>query len=90
MSDVDVKFDVGCDFICGLGVGVDLEVGCKVVEDVKDEIEELLCGVDMVFVIVGEGGGIGIGGVFVVVSIVCKLGVLIVGVVIWLFLFEGK
>lgn len=43
----------------------------------------------MIFIIVGMGGGIGIGAVLVVVKIVKELGVLIVGVVICLFSFEG-
>lgn len=43
----------------------------------------------MVFVIVGMGGGIGIGVVLVIVKIVKDFGVLIVGVVMWLFFFEG-
>lgn len=43
----------------------------------------------MVFVIFGMGGGIGIGVVLVVVKIVKEMGVLIVGVVICLFSFEG-
>lgn len=89
MSDVDVKFDVGCEFMCGFGVGVDFEVGCCVVEDYVEEIEQVFIGVDMVFVIVGEGGGMGIGGVFVVVCIVKLIGVFMIGVVMKLFLFEG-
>lgn len=44
----------------------------------------------MVFVIVGMGGGIGIGVVLVVVEIVKEMGILIVGVVMILFNFEGK
>lgn len=43
----------------------------------------------MIFIIVGMGGGIGIGVVLIVVGIVRELGVLIVGVVICLFIFEG-
>lgn len=43
----------------------------------------------MVFVMVGMGGGIGNGVVLVVVKIVKDFGVLIVGVVICLFIFEG-
>lgn len=44
----------------------------------------------MVFIIVGMGGGIGIGVVLVVVEIVKFMDILIVGVVIKLFFFEGK
>lgn len=43
----------------------------------------------MCFIIVGMGGGIGIGVVLIIVQVVCELGVLIVGVVIKLFQFEG-
>lgn len=43
----------------------------------------------MVFIIVGMGGGIGIGVVFVVVWIVKEFGVFIIGIVIKLFVFEG-
>lgn len=43
----------------------------------------------MVFIIVGMGGGMGIGVVLVVVCVVCDMGILMVGVVIKLFYFEG-
>lgn len=43
----------------------------------------------MVFIIVGMGGGIGIGGVFIVVEIVKEMGIFIVVVVIKFFFFEG-
>lgn len=43
----------------------------------------------MVFIIVGMGGGIGMGVLFVVVEIVKELGILIVVVVIRLFKSEG-
>lgn len=75
--------------ICGFGVGVNLDVGKKVVEEFCDLIMNILKGVDMVFVIVGMGGGIGIGVVLVIVEIVKECGVFIVGVVICLFIFEG-
>jgi len=55
-----------------------------------DDIKEVFKGVDMVFVIVGEGGGIGMGVVLVIVEIVKEeIGVFIVGVVMKLFEFEG-
>lgn len=50
----------------------------------------MLDGVDMVFIIVGMGGGIGMGVVLEVVKIVCEMGIFMVVVVIKLFLFEGK
>lgn len=90
MSDADVKLDVGRDSTRGLGAGADPEVGRKAAEDAKDEIEELLRGVDMVFVTAGEGGGTGTGGAPVVASIARKLGALTVGVVTRPFSFEGK
>lgn len=51
----------------GLGVGVKLEMGCVVVEEVCECIVDVLCGVYMVFIMVGMGGGMGMGVVLVVV-----------------------
>lgn len=46
-------------------------------------------GVYMCFIIVGMGGGIGMGVVLIIVQVVCEMGILIVGVVMKFFQFEG-
>lgn len=86
---VKLQLQLGINVIKGLGVGVNLEVGCQVVLEDCECIMDVLQGVDMVFIIVGMGGGIGIGVVLVVVQLVKEMGILIVVVVIKLFLFEG-
>lgn len=65
-------------------------MGCDVVLEDKECIKEFLIGVDMVFIVVGMGGGIGIGVVLVIVEVVKELGILMVVVVIKFFSFEGK
>src|ERR687893_70604 len=51
MSDADVKLDVGRELTRGLGAGAQPSVGAQAAEDHREEIEEVLKGADMVFVI---------------------------------------
>ena len=44
MSDADVKLDIGRELTRGLGAGANPEVGRKVAEDHRKEIEEVLQG----------------------------------------------
>jgi cell division protein FtsZ len=90
MSDADVKLDIGRELTRGLGAGANPEVGTKAAEDHREEIEEVIKGVDRGFVTAGEGGGTGTGGAPVVASIARKLGALTIGVVTRPFSFEGK
>ena len=46
MSDADVKLDIGRELTRGLGAGSDPEVGRAAAEAHRDEIEELVQGLD--------------------------------------------
>ncbi len=61
MSDADVKLEVGRELTRGLGAGTEPDVGRKAAEGYIEEIEEMLKGADIVFVMAGEGGGTGTG-----------------------------
>ncbi|MCX7750117.1 MAG: cell division protein FtsZ [Candidatus Bipolaricaulota bacterium] len=73
----------------GLGAGGDPEVGREAAEESRDEIADLLQGLDMVFITAGMGGGTGTGGAPVVAEIAKELGILTVGIVTRPFGFEG-
>jgi cell division protein FtsZ len=90
MSDADVKLDVGRELTRGLGASANPDVGYKAAEDHREEITEVLDGADLVFVMVGEGGGTGTGGAPVVANVARSLGALTIGVVTRPFGFEGK
>ncbi|HAZ30647.1 TPA: cell division protein FtsZ [Candidatus Acetothermia bacterium] len=73
----------------GLGAGGDPEVGREAAEESREEIADLIEGLDMVFITAGMGGGTGTGGAPVVAEIAKELGVLAVGIVTRPFSFEG-
>ena len=50
MSDADVKLDIGREITRGLGAGSDPEVGRLSAESHREEIEDVLQGADMVFI----------------------------------------
>jgi len=84
------KVQLGGELTKGLGAGANPEIGRRATLETENEIRELLCGADMVFVTGGMGGGTGTGGAPVVARIAKELGALTVGVVSKPFLFEGK
>ncbi len=73
----------------GLGAGGDPEVGREAAEESREEIKDLLEGLDMVFVTAGMGGGTGTGGAPVVAEVSKTLGILTVAIVTRPFSFEG-
>jgi len=73
----------------GLGTGSNPEIGQKAAEETRQEIEEVLKGVDLVFITAGMGGGTGTGASPVIASIAKQLGILTIGVVTRPFDFEG-
>lgn len=83
------RIRIGRSLTRGLGTGMNPEIGWKAAEEQRQEIEECLRGVDMVFVACGLGGGCGSGGSPIVAEIAKKQGALTVGVVTLPFAFEG-
>jgi len=73
----------------GLGAGGDPEVGKKAAEESREEIIDLIEGVDMVFITAGMGGGTGTGAAPVIAEIAKEAGILTTGIVTRPFSFEG-
>ncbi len=88
-SSSNVKVSLGNKSSRGLGAGADPDVGRKAAEEVRDKINEVLTGSDMVFITAGMGGGTGTGASPVVAQIAKEIGAVTVGVVTMPFKSEG-
>lgn len=86
----DIKLRIGRKLTRGLGAGMNPGIGRKAAEEQKQEIKNLLCGADIVFITTGLGGGTGSGASPVVAEIAKDNGALTIGVVTLPFSFEGK
>jgi len=89
-SQAPLKIQVGSKLTHGLGAGADPSVGCKAVEENREEITNSLAGSEMVFITAGMGGGTGTGGGPIVANIAKGVGALVVGIVTMPFHCEGK
>lgn len=89
-SKAGEKIHIGKNLTRGLGAGMNPEIGRQAAEENRDEIQEILKGVDMVFIVYGAGGGTGSGAGPVVAEAAKEAGALTVGVVTRPFAFEGK
>lgn len=90
VNKAPTKIQIGGELTRGLGAGADPEIGRKAASESQDEIEQALCGADMVFVTAGMGGGTGTGAAPIIADIAKSMGILTVGVVTKPFLFEGR
>jgi len=84
------KIHIGKNVTKGLGAGMDPSLGRQAAEENKNELIELVRGVDMVFITCGFGGGTGTGSAPVLADIARSEGALTVGVVTRPFSFEGS
>lgn len=89
-SKAGTKIQLGEKLTRGLGAGANPEVGEKAASESRDEITNLLTGVDMVFITAGMGGGTGTGAAPIVAEIAKSMGILTVAVVTKPFGFEGR
>ena len=80
---------LGRKLTAGLGAGGNPEIGRLAAEESKEEIVDLLNGVDMVFITAGMGGGTGTGAAAVIASIAQAAGILTTAIVTRPFSFEG-
>jgi cell division protein FtsZ len=80
---------IGRKLTGGLGAGGDPEIGRLAAEESREDIADLLQGLDMVFITAGMGGGTGTGAAPVIAEVAKELGVLTVAIVTRPFSFEG-
>jgi cell division protein FtsZ len=90
MSDAPQRIRIGDKLTRGLGAGGNPETGGKAAEESNEDLEEVICGSDMVFVTCGMGGGTGTGAAPVIAELARSTGALTVGVVTKPFSFEGS
>ncbi|MEM5804238.1 MAG: cell division protein FtsZ [Candidatus Aenigmatarchaeota archaeon] len=83
------KLLIGKDTTRGLGAGGYPQVGKKAAEESRNEIKQMLEGVDLVFVTGGLGGGTGTGSLPVVSEMAKSLGAIVIGAVTMPFKMEG-
>lgn len=84
------RIQIGETLTKGLGAGSDPEMGEKAAEESKDVIENIVKGVDLLFIAAGMGGGTGTGAAPVVARIAKEAGCVTVAVVTKPFAFEGR
>ncbi len=89
-SKADSKLQIGKEVTRGLGTGFNPEKGRNAAEESRREIEELIQGVDMLFITAGMGGGTGTGATPVIAEIAKEANTLTVSVVTMPFQWEGK
>jgi cell division protein FtsZ len=80
---------IGRKLTHGLGAGGNPEVGKLAAEESREEIADLLHGVDMVFITAGMGGGTGTGAAPVIAGLAREAGILTTAIVTRPFAFEG-
>jgi len=89
INDEITKILIGKSVTRGLGAGGYPEIGAKAAEVSRAALEEVLEGVDMLFISAGMGGGTGTGAAPVVASLARELGAIVISVVTLPFKLEG-
>ncbi len=89
-SLAEYKIQLGDQLTKGLGAGANPDIGKNAALESIEQIRELVCDCDMVFVTAGMGGGTGTGAAPVIAEIAKEAGALTVAVVTKPFYFEGK
>ena len=89
-SLAEKKIHIGKNLTKGLGAGMDPEIGKKAAEETKSEIQDVIKGADMIFMVCGMGGGTGTGAAPIVARATREQGILTVAVVTKPFFFEGS
>jgi len=85
-----LSVQIGERLTMGFGTGGDLMVGEGAAREASSVLERALMDAEMVFIIVGMGGGTGTGAAPIVASIAKETGALVFGIVTKPFSFEGK
>jgi len=89
MIQADKKLLIGKELTRGLGAGGSPELGKKAAEESRQEIKDLLKDADMVFLILGLGGGTGTGAAPVIAQYAKEQGAIVIAVATLPFKIEG-
>ena len=89
-SNASERMRIGDKVSQGLGVGGDPILGFKSADESRDDLLEMLRGIQMVFIAAGMGGGTGTGAAPVVAEVAKLAGALTIAVVTKPFAFEGR
>ncbi|HZX19539.1 MAG TPA: cell division protein FtsZ [archaeon] len=88
INDELTKILIGKSVTRGLGAGGYPEIGAKAAEVSRGALEEVLEGVDMLFISCGMGGGTGTGSAPVVAGIAKEQGAIVISIVTYPFAME--
>ncbi|MFH1391844.1 MAG: cell division protein FtsZ [Candidatus Diapherotrites archaeon] len=88
IGDEITKVLIGKSVTRGLGAGGYPEIGAKAAEVSKNDLVQLLDGVDMLFISAGMGGGTGTGSAPIVAGIAKEQGAIVVSIVTYPFSLE--
>lgn len=89
ISRADKKLLLGRELTKGLGAGGYPTIGKKAAEESEKDIKRLLEGVDMVYLVVGLGGGTGTGSAPVIAKIAKEMGAIVIACTTMPFKIEG-
>jgi len=90
ITEAPTRVQLGEKLSKGLGVGGDHNQGQKAAEESRDDLMDIVCGADMVFITGGMGGGTGTGAAPVIAELAKQSGALTIAVVTKPFSFEGN
>ncbi len=88
INDELTKILIGKSVTRGLGAGGYPEIGAKAAEVSRSALEEILDGVDMLFLSAGMGGGTGTGAAPIIAEIAKEQGAIVIAIVTYPFALE--
>ncbi|MBN2127200.1 MAG: cell division protein FtsZ [Candidatus Diapherotrites archaeon] len=88
INDELTKILIGKSVTRGLGAGGYPEIGAKAAEVSRSALEEVLHGVDMLFISCGMGGGTGTGSAPIIAQIAKEQGAIVIAIVTYPFALE--
>lgn len=88
INDELTKILIGKSVTRGLGAGGYPEIGAKAAEVSRNALEEVLSGVDMLFISSGMGGGTGTGSAPIIAEIAKEQGAIVIAIVTYPFALE--
>jgi len=88
INDELTKILIGKSVTRGLGAGGYPEIGAKAAEVSRSSLEEVMDGVDMLFISAGMGGGTGTGSAPIIAGIAKEQGAIVIAIVTYPFALE--